>query len=196
MVRGAYAGTLFPGRTSSMSQATTRDTGMSYPEKCGPHMVKIHSECYTSKTVRSTGCDCGEQLDEAARLMSLPIPAPSWTQGEETGKVLHQNNCCAPPAGGVIIYLRQKGRGIGLSEKLEADSLQDLGNNIVEANLILRHPGDACSYGLATAMLIDLGLDGERGIKLLTNNPDKIRAVEGSHKNVRVVRRIPMIPLA
>jgi GTP cyclohydrolase II len=66
----------------------------------------------------------------------------------------------------------------------------------MEANLLLRHPGDARSYGLATAILVDLGLGGERGIRLLTNNPEKVRAVEGPQKEVRVVERVPMIPLA
>ena len=98
--------------------------------------------------------------------------------------------------GGVIIYLRQEGRGIGLSEKLKAYNLQDLGSDTVEANLLLRHPADARSYGLATAMLVDLGLGGDAGIRLLTNNPDKVRAVEGPGREVRVRERVAMIPLA
>lgn len=81
-------------------------------------------------------------------------------------------------------------------EKLKAYNLQDLGHDTMEANLLLRHPGDARSYGLATAMLMDLGLGGERGIKLLTNNPDKVRAVEGPSREVVVKERVPMIPLA
>lgn len=97
------------------------------------------------------------------------------------------------PAGGVVVYLRQEGRGIGLGEKLKAYNLQDLGNDTVQANLILRHPADARSYGLATAILKDLELSE---IRLLTNNPDKIAAVEGPGKEVRVVERVPMIPLA
>ncbi|QSS59499.1 GTP cyclohydrolase II [Histoplasma capsulatum] len=106
----------------------------------------------------------------------------------------------AQSAGGVIIYLRQEGRGIGLSEKLKAYNLQDLGNDTVEANLILRHPADARSYGLATAMLVDLGLGADsqnnNGIRLLTNNPDKVIAVEGPNREVIVKERVPMIPLA
>jgi len=85
---------------------------------------------------------------------------------------------------------------IGLLSKLKAYNLQDLGHDTMEANILLRHPGDARSYGLATAILLDLGLGGERGIKLLTNNPEKVRAVEGPNKEVRVVERVPMIPLA
>ena len=100
------------------------------------------------------------------------------------------------PSGGAIIYLRQEGRGIGLGEKLKAYNLQDLGNDTYEANILLRHPADARSYGLATAMLMDLGLDGERGIRLLTNNPDKVRAVEGPEREVVVRERVAMVPLA
>ena len=98
--------------------------------------------------------------------------------------------------GGVIIYLRQEGRGIGLSEKLKAYNLQDMGADTVEANLLLRHPADARSYGLATAMLLDLGLGGEEGVRLLTNNPDKVRAIEGPNREVRVRERVAMVPLS
>jgi GTP cyclohydrolase II len=130
--------------------------------------------------------------------MSLPIATPASTPGSEVGEAdsHHRSSTKLPSAGGVIIYLRQEGRGIGLMEKLKAYNLQDLGHDTMEANLLLRHPGDARSYGLATAMLMDLGLGGERGIKLLTNNPDKVRAVEGPSREVRVVERVPMIPLA
>jgi GTP cyclohydrolase II len=102
-------------------------------------------------------------------------------------------------SGGVIIYLRQEGRGIGLGEKLKAYNLQDLGNDTVEANLALNHPADDRSYGLATAMLVDLGLGVDtnpHGIRLLTNNPDKIRAVEGPGREVMVKERVPMVPLS
>jgi GTP cyclohydrolase II len=101
-----------------------------------------------------------------------------------------------PAPGGVIVYLRQEGRGIGLGEKLKAYNLQDLGSDTVEANLLLRHPADARSYGLATAMLLDLGLGGDAGVRLLTNNPDKIRAVEGPNQEVKIRERVPMIPIA
>jgi GTP cyclohydrolase II len=143
------------------------------PKKTAP-LVRIHSECYTGETVWSARCDCGEQLDEAARLMALP----------------------SNTAGGCIIYLRQEGRGIGLGEKLKAYNLQDLGHDTYEANLLLRHPADARSYGLATAMLVDLGLGGEAGIRLLTNNPEKVRAVEGPGREVVVKERVAMVPLA
>lgn len=173
MVRGAYTGRLYPGRTQSgMIGPATPAT--SPPETDGPSdppLVRIHSECYTGETAWSARCDCGEQLDEAARLMSLP----------------------SAKSGGIIIYLRQEGRGIGLGEKLKAYNLQDLGSDTVEANLLLRHPADARSYGLATAMLLDLG---QKDVRLLTNNPDKIRAVEGPNREIRVTERVAMVPLS
>jgi GTP cyclohydrolase II len=166
LIRGAYTGRLYPGRTASRLPDTMEES----LEKVEPPLVRIHSECYTGETVWSARCDCGEQLDEAARLMSLP--------GSN---------------GGIIIYLRQEGRGIGLGEKLKAYNLQDLGSDTVEANLLLRHPADARSYGLATAMLMDLG---QKEIRLLTNNPDKVRAVEGPGREIVVKERVAMIPLA
>ncbi|KAK4546763.1 hypothetical protein LTR36_001495 [Oleoguttula mirabilis] len=229
MIRGAYVGTLYPGRTSSRVHQIREEAGVpsrpsagylsqlnsapqtppspaqsidadgeidsSYPPELGPPLVRIHSECYTGETVWSARCDCGEQLDEAARLMSLPVSTPASTPGSEVGE--HQAHAeRLPSCGGVVIYLRQEGRGIGLKEKLKAYNLQDLGHDTMEANLILRHPGDARSYGLATAMLLDLDLGGDRGIKLLTNNPEKVRAVEGPNREIRVSERVPMIPLA
>ncbi|KAI0506318.1 GTP cyclohydrolase II-domain-containing protein [Xylaria bambusicola] len=173
MVRGAYTGRLYPGRT----QSGMIGGPVSPPDSDGssssndPPLVRIHSECYTGETAWSARCDCGEQLDEAARLMSLP----------------------SAKSGGIIIYLRQEGRGIGLGEKLKAYNLQDLGSDTVEANLLLRHPADARSYGLATAMLLDLG---QKDVRLLTNNPDKIRAVEGPNREIRVTERVAMVPLS
>lgn len=197
MTRGAYVGRLYPGRTHSrVSQLKKEEAAMPKTQVDGPlppfsessdagsvsevessqlPLVRIHSECYTGETVWSARCDCGEQLDEAARLMSNPSISPS---------------------GGAIIYLRQEGRGIGLGEKLKAYNLQDLGNDTYEANVLLRHPADARSYGLATSMLVDLGLGGETGIRLLTNNPDKVRAVEGPGREVVVRERVAMVPLA
>jgi GTP cyclohydrolase II len=207
MTRGAYVGRLYPGRTSSRIEQLKRTEGVPskrVPDSVSEHveknngllspssassengdaqsiapsdlpLVRIHSECYTGETVWSARCDCGEQLDEAARLMADPTLSPS---------------------GGAIIYLRQEGRGIGLGEKLKAYNLQDLGNDTYEANILLRHPADARSYGLATAMLMDLGLGGERGIRLLTNNPDKVHAVEGPAREVVVRERVAMVPIA
>lgn len=178
MTRGAYVGKLFPGRTEA-----------DYDEKSGQRLQfdangdlitldlntftedvlsRIHSECYTGETAWSARCDCGEQFNEAGRLMG------------ENGH-------------GCIVYLRQEGRGIGLGEKLKAYNLQDLGADTVQANLLLRHPADGRSFSLATAILVDLNLVK---VKLLTNNPDKIIAVEGKNRDVEVVERIPMVPLA
>ncbi|KAF3931902.1 hypothetical protein ABW20_dc0100202 [Dactylellina cionopaga] len=175
MTRGAYTGRLYPGRTTSASTrsqssdlALPSPTSYIQPSKFPVPLVRIHSECYTGETAWSARCDCGEQLDEAARLMALE-------------------------ANGVVVYLRQEGRGIGLAEKLKAYNLQDLGNDTVTANLLLRHPADARSYGLATAILQDLGLSE---IRLLTNNPIKVAAVEGPNKEIQVTERVPMIPLA
>ncbi|KFY29905.1 hypothetical protein V494_08380, partial [Pseudogymnoascus sp. VKM F-4513 (FW-928)] len=165
MIRGAYTGRLYPGRTTSQLPSSQAEVA-----KSDAPLVRIHSECYTGETAWSARCDCGEQLDEAARLMALP--------GSN---------------GGVIVYLRQEGRGIGLGEKLKAYNLQDLGSDTVEANILLRHPADARSYGLATAMLRDLG---QSEIRLLTNNPDKVRAVEGPNREIVVKERVAMVPLA
>ncbi|KAF4554856.1 GTP cyclohydrolase-2-like protein [Elsinoe fawcettii] len=232
MIRGAYTGTLFPGRTKSRVEEIRREYGLAGPvvgtagmggermerelsqeewkEKLGPALVRIHSECYTGETVWSARCDCGEQLDEAARLMS-ELCTDVEGKGEKTEKVNgesadgekdgkkgeHKHKWQIEPSlGGVIVYLRQEGRGIGLLAKLQAYNLQDLGADTMQANLMLRHPADARSYGLATAMLLDLGLGGDKGIRLLTNNPDKVRAVEGPNREVTVVERVPMIPLA
>lgn len=177
MTRGAYIGRLRPGRDVAdkddiTGEEATFDSEGNLIHTLGKEekatLVRIHSECYTGETAWSARCDCGEQFDEAGRLM-----------GKE-GR-------------GCIVYLRQEGRGIGLGEKLKAYNLQDLGADTVQANLLLRHPADARSFSLATAILADLGLDE---IKLLTNNPDKIIAVEGKDRLVRVVERVPMVPLA
>ncbi|PNS16654.1 hypothetical protein CAC42_4618 [Sphaceloma murrayae] len=223
MIRGAYTGTLFPGRTSSRVDAIRREAGVSVKavgkeegvalhavdegeeemkKRLGAPLVRIHSECYTGETVWSARCDCGEQLDEAARLMSelctdVEGKKEAAKVDDGTSDPGHKHQWQVEPSmGGVIVYLRQEGRGIGLLAKLQAYNLQDLGADTMQANLMLRHPADARSYGLATAMLLDLGLGGERGIRLLTNNPDKVRAVEGPNREVRVVERVPMIPLA
>ncbi|CAI4212280.1 unnamed protein product [Parascedosporium putredinis] len=142
MIRGAYVGKLFPGRTTS--QAVTSGSSEETAETSAP-------------TPSGT-----------------PLPPGQHERG-------------------IIVYLRQEGRGIGLGEKLKAYNLQDLGSDTVEANLLLRHPADARSYGLATAMLRDLG---QEHIRLLTNNPDKVRAVEGPNREVVVTERVAMVPLS
>ncbi|KAK9244450.1 GTP cyclohydrolase II-domain-containing protein [Lipomyces tetrasporus] len=165
MIRGAYVGRLYPGRKTSREDEAIQEDDTA---KDTATLVRIHSECYTGETAWSARCDCGEQLDEAARLMSK------------------END-------GIVVYLRQEGRGIGLSEKLKAYNLQDLGADTVTANLLLRHPADARSYSLATAILLDLD---QTDIRLLTNNPDKIAAVEGKHREIKVHERVPMVPIA
>jgi len=172
LVRGAYKGILYPGRkTSEMIDDTLLDDRMHPIHKADDiaPLVRVHSECYTGETTWSARCDCGEQLDESAQMM----------MNSEHG--------------GVIIYLRQEGRGIGLAEKLKAYNLQDLGSDTVEANLILKHPADARNYDVATAMLLDLG---QKDIRLLTNNPEKVRAIEGPNKEISVKERVAMVPLA
>ncbi|KAJ5633972.1 GTP cyclohydrolase-2 [Penicillium herquei] len=193
MIRGAYVGKLHPGRTSSWIDDEKAEAQPSANRRVEPPLVRIHSECYTGETAWSARCDCGEQLDEAARLMSFPVEDLASDAPAEAQSLKSHS------AGGVIIYLRQEGRGIGLGEKLKAYNLQDLGSDTVEANLLLRHPADARSYGLATAMLQDLGCGADAnpdGVRLLTNNPDKVRAIEGPNREVLVKERVPMIPLA
>ncbi|KAJ2082199.1 GTP cyclohydrolase II [Coemansia sp. RSA 988] len=130
-------------------------------------LVRIHSECFTGETVSSVRCDCGYQLAEAMRLI------------QQEGR-------------GVIVYLRQEGRGIGLLEKLKAYNLQDMGHDTVDANLLLNHPADARTYGSARAILEDLGITKMR---LLTNNTDKIRQLRGGHgSKLDVVCHVPMYP--
>ncbi|KAK9355277.1 GTP cyclohydrolase II-domain-containing protein [Lipomyces doorenjongii] len=165
MIRGAYVGRLYPGRQTSREDQTNAEEDTA---KDTATLVRIHSECYTGETAWSARCDCGEQLDEAARLMSK------------------ENE-------GIVVYLRQEGRGIGLGEKLKAYNLQDLGADTVTANILLRHPADARSYSLATAILLDLD---QTEVRLLTNNPDKIAAVEGKHREIKVRERVPMVPIA
>src|SRR5277367_2958687 len=193
MIRGAYTGRLYPGRTDSHDPTSEDELVVGQTEV---PLVRIHSECYTGETAWSARCDCGEQLDEAARLMSMPHPQPSSSPPPPTNPPPPSAAPSLPIVGGVIVYLRQEGRGIGLASKLAAYNLQDLGSDTVEANLLLRHPADARSYGLATAILVDLGLGGDSGIRLLTNNPDKVRAVEGPGREVRVRERVAMIPLS
>lgn len=128
----------------------------------GPVPVRIHSECMTGDVFGSRRCDCGEQLDASLRLA-----------GEQ---------------GGVVVYLRQEGRGIGLINKLKAYNLQDLGLNTAEANTHLGFDVDARQYECAVFILQDLGIST---VKLITNNPDKVEALRRSP--VQVISRIPLV---
>ena len=122
--------------------------------------VRIHSECFTGDVLGSRRCDCGEQLDKALQLIS------------EHGF-------------GVLLYLRQEGRGIGLLKKLHAYNLQDKGMDTVDANLHLGHLPDEREYTIAALMLEDLQVDS---IQLITNNPNKIEQMQALA--VRVEGRI------
>ncbi len=124
-------------------------------------LCRVHSECWTGETLHSLKCDCREQLDRAI--------AAIVAEGR-----------------GVVVYLRQEGRGIGLGNKIRAYALQEKGSDTVEANLALGFAADLRSYELAATMLADLGV---RSVALMTNNPDKTAGLEG--QGVRVLRRVP-----
>ena len=125
-----------------------------------PPLVRLHSECLTGDVFGSLKCDCGPQLKEALRLIG-------------------------DAGGGVLLYLRQEGRGIGLANKLRAYALQDRGLDTVEANARLGFADDARDYGHAAAMLQALGVSE---VRLVTNNPAKVRGLEAA--GVRVAERV------
>ena len=172
ILKGAYLGKLVPGMTTSLVAEMTEQYLKEKPEVDGPPLVRIHSECCTGDTFWSTRCDCGEQLNEAARLMVSSI------------------------SGGIIVYLRQEGRDIGIVAKLKTCNLQDLGFDTLDSNLLVGKPVDGRSYGVATSILLDLGCGGGRNIRLLTNNMDKVKAVERPEQDIKVVERIPMPPIS
>ena len=183
LTRGAYVGRLSPTSHTASSPAHLKSSRAvpSIP----PPLVRIHSECFTGETIGSMRCDCGEQLDEAIYLMSQPIVMPSTNPSEPPIHI---------PGRGVVIYMRQEGRGIGLLSKIRAYNLQDLGHDTVTANLMLGHEADERGYEVAIAILQDLGLGSSAGesVRLLTNNPDKVRAME--KEGLTIAERVPMIP--
>lgn len=186
ITRGAYVGRL---STTSHSASTPHQHPPPPPltsDSIPSALIRIHSECFTGETVGSMRCDCGEQLDEAIRLISQPITLPSPTSPNGTPITI--------PGRGAVIYLRQEGRGIGLLSKIRAYNLQDLGHDTVTANLMLGHQADERGYEIAGSILRDLGLGSEvgEGVRLLTNNPDKVQALE--KEGLRIVERVPMIP--
>ncbi|KAI3483459.1 hypothetical protein L1887_53686 [Cichorium endivia] len=187
IVRGAYVGRLGPSfQVASRpldrhAQPAHSHTRSGQDDALSP-LVRIHSECFTGETIGSQRCDCGEQLDEAIRLIS---------EAYDTSKTTAQR-ADQPPrklGRGVIVYLRQEGRGIGLLDKLMAYNLQDMGHDTVSANILLGHLPDARKYDIASAILRDLGVDECR---LLTNNPEKMEALEA--EGVRVTERVGMVP--
>lgn len=122
--------------------------------------VRIHSECLTGDVFGSRRCDCGAQLDEAITRMA--------------------------DEGGIILYLRQEGRGIGLHNKLDAYALQEKGQDTFQANAHLGFPEDARDYKIAAQMLADLGV---KSVRLLSNNGDKAKALQ--EEGIRVAAVIP-----
>jgi 3,4-dihydroxy 2-butanone 4-phosphate synthase/GTP cyclohydrolase II len=125
-------------------------------------LVRVHSECLTGDVFGSLRCDCGRQLEKAMQIISFEKK-------------------------GVILYMNQEGRGIGLVDKLRAYNLQDKGMDTVEANEALGHKADLRDYGIGAQILVDLGI---KQIRLLTNNPRKIVGLEGYGLNVS--ERVPL----
>jgi GTP cyclohydrolase II len=183
IIRGAYIGRLSATQQTA-SDPSPSSNSPSPPSDLPPPLIRIHSECFTGETIGSMRCDCGEQLDEAIRQISQPIPLPT-TQTTLPGR-------------GAVIYLRQEGRGIGLLSKIRAYNLQDMGHDTVTANLMLGHKADERGYEIAGAILKDLGLGSadepscSESVRILTNNPDKMEALR--KEGIRISERVPMIP--
>ncbi len=139
---------------------------MGEPDKGPVPLVRLHSACFTGDVLGSLRCDCGDQLDMALEMISRE-------------------------GAGVLVYLPQEGRGIGLVEKIKAYALQDQGLDTVEANLALGYKADTRDYGIGIQLLKDLGLNK---IRLLTNNPKKTDAFIYGGFDLQVIDQVPILP--
>jgi 3,4-dihydroxy 2-butanone 4-phosphate synthase/GTP cyclohydrolase II len=156
---GAFKGIGFKDKISGEEHLAMVLGDVTTPE---PVLARVHSECLTGDVFGSKRCDCGDQLEESMRRIA------------EEGR-------------GVLLYMRQEGRGIGLLNKLKAYHLQDNGMDTVEANEALGFPADLRDYGIGAEILSELGI---RELRLMTNNPKKISGIYGF--GLKVVERIPI----
>jgi len=139
---------------------------MGEPQRLAAPLVRIHSSCFTGDLLHSLRCDCGEQFHMALEMISRE-------------------------GAGVLVYLPQEGRGIGLAEKIKAYALQEQGMDTVEANLALGYQADMRDYGVGLQILKDLGLDR---VRLLTNNPKKTDAFIYGGFDIEVIDQVPILP--
>ncbi|MCG3878212.1 GTP cyclohydrolase II [Psychrobacter sp. Ps6] len=145
--------------TGTMTVPSSDDTLSQRPVP----LVRIHSECLTGDAFSSLKCDCGPQLNTAMQ-------------------AIQESGC------GAILYLRQEGRGIGLTNKIRAYALQDQGHDTLDANLMLGLPADARIYDMCGPMLAHIGVDA---VRLITNNPNKVAYL--TEHGIDVVERVPML---
>lgn len=142
---------------------TKNDNGDTLEANAPAPLVRIHSECLTGDAFGSLKCDCGSQLNSAM-------------------KAIQKDGI------GAILYLRQEGRGIGLTNKIRAYALQEQGHDTLDANLMLGLPADARTYDMCSAMLAHVGVDK---VRLITNNPDKVAYL--TDHGIDVTERVPLL---